>query len=880
MAPTLKALLFAVAAATSFPALAQSIFDPRLTTQQPQPTTSERPPTGAPGTTGATEQRGLELIPGPTVITNRPRSTGAIGGERAVRPGGLPSEGNALLLELLQSQQALPLDPRDRLEFQDFVLQSTGRDLPVFGANLFRGIPSTFAPVDNIPVTPDYLVGPGDEILIRAWGQISVDYSAFVDRNGTISVPKVGVINVSGIRYQDLTGVLKTAFGRVFRSFELTATLGQLRSIQIFVVGQARRPGTYTVSSLSSLVTALFAVGGPSAKGSMRGIQLKRGNAVVTELDLYELLVSGNKSRDIALLPGDVIYFPPVGELVAVTGSVNVAAVFELKGAAPLSDLIRWAGGLATTAQGQKVTVERIDQRKVRTVEEFSLDPAGLARNVRDGDLVTVYALTPRFDNAVTLRGNVAQPGRFPWREGMRIKDLIPSREALISRDYWLTQGQLVGMDPNVSRIFREQEPLGIRLGVTDLIERPLREDRDRDVTVGDAIRRRQIERDALRIAINERDPARIGERDANRPGGDANRPPFDEQNPARAARDRRLIEAGIDRNRLLNQITPSLKEVNWDYAVIERLSRSDLTTALVPFNLGKAVLESDPQQNLLLQPGDVVTIFSREDLQVSLSKQTKFIRLEGELASPGVYQVQPGETLRQLVARVGGLAQSAYLFGAEFTRESTRIQQQKNLTEALNRLEQDVQRSGSTRAQNVLSAEDAATIKQQTDSQQALITRLRQVRSTGRIVLEVPEDAQLKDLPDLPLEDGDRFFVPSPPSMVNVFGSVFSENSFIFNREKRVTDYLAQAGGPTRFADQSSIYVLRADGSVVSKRQSGFLFGLVSSNLDSQRLMPGDSVVVPEELDRTTTVRLLRDFSQIFYQFGLGAAAIKVLKQ
>jgi protein involved in polysaccharide export with SLBB domain len=314
---------------------------------------------------------------------------------------------------------------------------------------------------------------------------------------------------------------------------------------------------------------------------------------------------------------------------------------------------------------------------------------------------------------------------------------------------------------------------------------------------------------------------------------------------------------------------------VNWDYALIERVRPDDLTTSLVPFNLGKAIIQGDPQHDLLLQPGDVITIFSKEDLQVPAQRQTKYIKLEGEFASPGVYQVQSGETLRQLVVRVGGLASTAYLFGAEFTRESTRVQQQKNLTEAINRLEQDVQRASVSRAQNIVSVEDASNLKQQADSQQALIGKLRQIRPTGRIVIEVPETGQMKDLPDLPLEDGDRFLVPSTPSMVNVFGSVYSENSFIYKPEKRVADYLTQAGGPTRFADQGSIYVLRADGSVISKRQSGVLLG----SIDGLKLMPGDSVVVPEELDRTTTTRMLRDISQIFYQFGLGAAAIRVLR-
>jgi protein involved in polysaccharide export with SLBB domain len=736
-------------------------------------------------------------------------------------------------------------------------MQSIGRDLQMFGANLFRTVPSTFAPVDNVPVTPDYVIGPGDEIQIRAWGQIDVDYNAAVDRDGTISVPKVGVINVAGIKANDLPAYLKTVFGRTFRNFQLTATLGKLRSIQIFVVGQARRPGTYTVSSLSTLVTAVFAAGGPSSKGSMRNIQLKRGNQVVAEFDLYDLLLSGDKSRDAKLLSGDVIYIPPVGPLVAVTGSVNVPAVYELRQSTVLFDLIRWAGGLATTAAGQKATVERIEDHKARKVEEFPLDMGGLSRSIRDGDLVTVYSLVPRFDNAVALRGDVAQPGRFPWREGMRVRDLIPDREALLSRDYWVKRNQTVGLDKNVTSILNQQAATGTRLTVEDLNQRRKPEG-ELDATIGDTIRRLQTESEAAKFL----DPNQTSSAVQITRLQDANKGT--------------LEAAKSDAQRLINQIKPSQREVNWDYAVIERLNRNDLTTSLIPFNLGKAIIDGDPEQNLLLQPGDIVTVFSKEDIKVPISKQTQYVRLEGEFNSSGVHQIVPGETLRQLVARVGGLASNAYLFGAQFTRESTRVQQEKSLDDALNRLERDISRFNALRAQNVTSPEDAASLKQQAENQQALLTRLRQIRPIGRIVLELPEEAQIANLPDLPVEDGDRFLVPSQPSMVSVFGSVYTESSFIYRPEKRVADYLSQAGGPTKSADAGSIYVLRADGSVKSKQQTGFF----TASLERSRLMPGDSIVVPEELDRTTITRALKDISQIFYQFGLGAAAVKVIRQ
>src|SRR5215813_3109108 len=312
-----------------------------------------------------------------TTITNRPAApqpaSALTPGARTPFPGSNLQE-RIREFEFDQLQQEMQAEQRERNEFQKFVMESTGRDLPIFGQNLFRTVPSTFAPVDNAPVTPDYVIGPGDEIQIRAWGQIDVDFNATVGRDGSISVPKVGVISVAGVKASDLPTYLKTVFGRTFRNFQLTATLGRLRSIQVFVVGQAKRPGTYTVSSLSTLVTAVFAAGGPSSKGSMRSIQLKRGNRVVTDFDLYDLIASGDKSKDAPLLPGDVIYIPPVGQLVAVTGSVKVPAVYELKQNTVLFDLFRWAGGLATTAAGQKATVERIENHKARTVDEFALD--------------------------------------------------------------------------------------------------------------------------------------------------------------------------------------------------------------------------------------------------------------------------------------------------------------------------------------------------------------------------------------------------------------------------------------------------------------------------------------------------------------------------
>jgi len=296
---------------------------------------------------------------------------------------------------------------------------------------------------------------------------------------------------------------------------------------------------------------------------------------------------------------------------------------------------------------------------------------------------------------------------------------------------------------------------------------------------------------------------------------------------------------------------------VNWDYAVVERLDSNDLNIRLIPFNLGQAVMDRNPEQNLVLQPGDVVTIFSRADFGVPAARRSAMVVLENEFRAPGVYQAQPGETLRQLVVRAGGLSPNAYLYGAVFTRESTRQAQQKALEEAISRMEADLQRATASRAQNVLPG-DADALARETAAQQGTLQRLRQLRATGRIVFNLPEQPQLSDIPDLPLENGDRLVVPQRPATVSVLGSVYNAGTFIHRGGQRVGDYLRLSGGPLRTADDRAIYIQRADGSLVSRQQSGWLSG----GFENLALMPGDSVVVPENFEYVSWTRALRDWS------------------
>ncbi len=717
------------------------------------------------------------------------------------------------------SQVGAPSQPT---EFQRLVQDSIGVELPIFGASLFSGVPSTFAPVDNIPVAPDYVIGPGDELRIQVYGQVNQQGSFVVDRTGNISFPEVGTIHVAGIQYQQAAAFLKSQLGRVFRNFDLNVNLGQLRSIQVFVVGEARRPGAYTVSSLSTLLNALFASGGPLPQGSLRDIQLIRSDAATVHFDLYDLLLHGDKSKDVTLAPGDVLFIPVSGPQVAISGSVNTAAIFEIRPDTRVSQLIELAGGKTSVATGSAVRLERIFEHTMRSVVDVDLSK-GQDPVLAAGDIMTIGSVLNRYADAVTLRGNVTAPGRYVWHQGMRILDLVPSREQLITRDYYSRRNALGTSNTEYQN--GQNGPGALRVGGNSNTAAT-----DQSVQSGSA--------------------------STSTSGG----------NSVGAA-----LTASNNPFNPVNDIVLSAPDIDWSYAVIERLNSASLTTSLISFNPGALYLRGDTSQNLELLPGDVVTFFSTADLKVPTTQQTRFVRLEGEFNASGLYSVRPGETLRQLIARAGGFTPDAYLYGSEFTRLSTRRVQQQRLAEYADNLDAQVAAlSATNNARSTTSQDSAAAAQSASDAQQA-IARLRRLVPIGRIVLELKPDSRTIDsLPDLALEDGDRFVVPRVPSTVTVEGQVYSANAFVFQYGQKERNYLRRAGGPDRQADKKRAFILRADGSVFS-RQYG--------DVDRATIFPGDTIVIPPQLQRRAVLRDLLDISTLVGQFGLGAAAVEVLK-
>jgi protein involved in polysaccharide export with SLBB domain len=803
-------------------------------------------------------------------------------------------------------KRPLPLD--SPTEFQLMVANSTGKMLPIYGVALFRNPPSTFAPLNMVPVTPDYVIGPGDELLIQAWGQVTLNTRYTVDRSGSIYIPQVGSLHVSGLNFGQIRDYLKAQMERVFRNFDLNVNMGQLRSIQVFVVGQARRPGSYTISSLSTLINALFVTGGPTPQGSLRHIQLKRAGKVIVDFDLYDLLLHGDKSKDEQLLPGDVIYVPPVGPQVAVAGSVNAPAIYELKSAnsTTVGDVLELAAGLTNVASKETIRLERVDDRRMRSITEVALDASGRATVLHDGDLLELEAVLGQYKDAVTLRGNVANPGRYTWNAGMHVRDLLPNKDALITRDYWLKRGQFGQPVLTYIPTCLPKTPFGIpslRYGI------PVGEDGqnpnwrysstrnpnlvgllfgdeegsapgpEAETTDGGLDCARVPESQTAVSGINDRytPPGATGSASTNTSLPTNGMPQITGNSNQMSATSASVgsttvASSSAGQFKPRNDVKLSEPDIDWSYAVIERQSKENLTTSLLPFNLGKLVLEGDASQNLELLPGDVVTIFSKADIRVPQSQQTRYVRLEGEVVSSGVYSVLPGETLRHLVQRAGGVTPDAYLYGSEFTRESTRRVQQQRLNEYIDQITLQVSTNATNNAGRALNAQDSAAAAAAQQQNQNVINSLRQIRATGRIVLEMPVDANnISQLPDLPLEDGDRFIVPRVPSTVSVDGAVYNQNSFVYDPSRRVGSYIRLAGGANRDADKNRAYVIRASGSVLSKQYSSSVRG---DSFESLHIYPGDTVVIPLNLTKGATLRTVVSIAQIVGQLGLAIAA------
>ena len=548
---------------------------------------------------------------------------------------------------------ALPQAPKPLSDFELHVRAQPGAgNVRALGVTLLDGLQRAEDRQEPNPlVPPDYLLGAGDVLVVTIWGSVDADLRLQVDRSGRISIPRVGPIMVSGVRYGDLPEVISRRVGQVFRNFQISVSLAQLRGLRVYVTGFASRPGPVSLSSLSTLAQALSRAGGPAAAGSYRNIQLRRGSTIVSQFDYYELLLKGDRRGDVLLQPEDVIHVAPVGQQVALIGSVNRPAIYELRQNETVADLLAMAGGFSAVADDQRLVLERIG-------------------------------------------------------------------------------------------------------------------------------------------------------------GGDASR---------------------------------------------------------------KQQLVINTSRGAMLANGDVLRALNAAELRGPIGVQSKRVRVEGEITKPGEYVLRPDSTLADALREAGGLTADAYLYAAMFTRESVRVSQQVNYERALRDFETQIASAAATRRAD--SPEQLSALQAASTANSRLLEQLRGLRPSGRIVLQLASTADT--LPELVLEDGDRLVIPARPMTVGVFGSVFSTGSYLYSANRTVGEYLRLAGGPTRGADEGSVFVIRANGAVSSSLQESGIFTR-GNQLSNMRADPGDTIFVPEELNKTTWVQSAKDWTQILYQLGIGLAGMK----
>jgi protein involved in polysaccharide export with SLBB domain len=728
--------------------------------------------------------------------------------------------------------QILTTAPRQPEEVSAVEKRAEANGMPVkqFGYSFFYKPPETFLPVQNIPVGPDYIIGPGDTLHIMLWGSVQYEYNITVDRNGTISIPKVGVVHVSGLSYRQLREVMDKEFSRQYTNFQMNVTLDTLRTIQVFVVGQARFPGTYAVSSLSTLISALFASGGPSKSGSMRDIQVRRGKRVIVHFDMYDFLLRGDKSKDIRLQSEDVIFIPPIGPMAAI-GSPKIEYGEEEKPRGEPSakrGLLKIPGKMEF-GEGGKPRGEPSAGRglfKIPGKTEFGEgerpqgEPAVVGGPIK---IPGIYEI--KNERTVTdllrLAGGLADTAYKGRMQVLRIK---AGREMVLFED---DLGKvLAGRSPDISLVDGDLVKI---FPVSDLVEKK------------------------VRVAGAVKNPGEFGLRDSMR------------------VKDLVTYAGGL------------LMEANRDEAEITRVtitSQGPETTRLY-INPQRALNDS-PKDNILLKPNDYV--FFRTVPEWDLYK---LVEINGEVKFPGTYAVKSGETLSSLLSRAGGFSAKAYPKGTIFTRQSVKEIQEKQLKQAIDRIETEMYSIAAQKAQTEIEPEEAKAQQVVVKQQQLLVKKLREIVPLGRVVIRLNDPERLRGTPeDIELQKGDSLLVPSIQQTVNVLGSVANPTGIVYEPYLTVADYIARAGGATKTADVKGTYVIKVNGSAVSrsafKWYGGRVWGGPSTTyhlggFNSLRLDPGDTIVIPEELERVAWLREIKDIATIIGQIALTAGVVLV---
>jgi polysaccharide biosynthesis/export protein len=729
-------------------------------------------------------------------------------------------------------------------------LRKTGvAALKPFGYDLFKDSSNTFSPVTDIPVPSDYIVGPGDQLIVQLFGSQNRNMRLVVGRDGRISFPELGPISVGGRTFQDVASDIESRVSHQMIGVRASVSMGDTRSIRVFVMGEANRPGSYPVSGLATITSAIYAAGGVKPIGSLRDVQLKRNGDVVRRLDLYDLLLRGDTSDDAKLLQGDVIFIPPISATVAVDGEVNRPAIYEIRGEPTVNDIVQLAGGTTREADSSRAALVRVNDRRERVVVNVPLDkPEGRSERIRNGDSLRILRLRPTLDQGVTVDGHVFRPAPVAWYEGMRLTDVIGSVDELkpdADINYILIRRELppdrrvVAVSADLAAALRDPaSPKNVELRPRDRIivfDNNSSRDQIMAPLIDEMRRQSRVDQPTSIVRIDGRIKAR----------GDY---PLE---PNMRVSD--LIRAGGGLDDAAYGAEAELTRY--------RVGAEGRQTLLVDIDLA-AALRGDQAADLMLQPYDFLNI-----KEVPEWTEQEQVTLRGEVRFPGIYPIKRGETLHSVLERAGGLTGMAFTSGSVFTRTELKEREQLQMDRLADRLQTDL----------AATAMQAAAANQGQPSQalavgQSLLAQLKSAKAVGRLVIDLDSviSSNIGAPTDVLLRDGDQLIVPKQKQEVSVIGEVQNTTSHFYRDHLTRDDYIGLSGGVTRKADRGRIYIVRADGSVVSNENSGWF-----RRSAQVTMRPGDTVVVPLDTERMPALPLWQAVTGILYNLAISVAAV-----
>ena len=721
-----------------------------------------------------------------------------------------------------------------------------------YGRALFSRDVSTFAPTDDAPVPESYRLGVGDQLIVQLFGKENEQLDLQIGRSGDVTFPKLGSITLSGLTFEDARDLIKTRVEQQLIGVDTVVSMGRLRAINVFMAGEVAVPGAYSVSALTTVTQALFQAGGVTDIGSLRSIQVRRAGSVVATFDTYDLLMKGDVSDDIRLQSGDVVFVPPYTGVIDVEGELKRPMVYELAGGETMGDVLAMAGSFTRDAYpALSILTRQSDLLGLPQATTIDLsDTSQLSLAALDGDTLKVPKVGSLVANSVSLKGAVTRPGSYGWISGMRVSDLIGNARRDLSRDADLGLGMIVRQKNALLDIEVIAFDLARVIASPNTDDDPSLKEFDEvlvfslvtsDLTDADADASRQ----ALLVPVIEKlsSQARQGEPVQT----------VSVSGAVRAPGTYPLI-AGATIETLINAAGGLTDSAFLEAAELRRLtegSDGQVTASYRDVNVAKG------------RGGNVITLQSRDHLTVRDIPDwspTDSITVSGEVKFPGEYRIRKGETLSDVIERAGGFTDNASPESAVFTREAVAALEAQRAAE----FARDIETTFATR----LLTEETTT-QAITDVAQ-IVESLQAIEGAGRLLIDLPAATSGDANANLEVTDGDKLVVPKVSNTVSVVGEVKRAGTHTFQSELSLDDYVDLSAGFTRRADDGGVYIVKANGSVVTLEQNLWRFTGANRSLD-----PGDTIVVPIDTQYKESLASWREITQIVYQSMVSIAAV-----